>query len=260
MRILHAQIRLGILGLLAVCGITVMPNPISAQDHQIIVSDSVGPLHGSFEIPLDLYTLSTGVPGLQFALEVDATVVHCVGWREGAALTAYLAAVGDPETCDVFVYPSGFGLWAWWNFYIPFSANEFGNEWIIAEFEVVTEVEQTVEIELNLFDSESSQWLSSTFATISIEDFGPPILRSDVNGNFAVNLVDAVDLLRHLFLGEFLECAKAGDIDDNGMLSLADPVNLLTGLFGGGSLPLPVCHPDVTPDPIECLQYPCTTP
>ncbi len=77
-----------------------------------------------------------------------------------------------------------------------------------------------------------------------------------------VNITDAIAILSWLFLegGQTeLDCAKAADTSDDGVINITDAVYLLSFLFLGGKEP-PAPHPvgggDLTPDDLECCQYP----
>jgi hypothetical protein len=72
--------------------------------------------------------------------------------------------------------------------------------------------------------------------------------RGDSNRDDAVNITDAVALLRHLFQGSSLSCQDAGDFDDNGTLELTDAIFGLNYLFQAGR-PIPAPFPDPGLDP-----------
>lgn len=85
-----------------------------------------------------------------------------------------------------------------------------------------------------------------------------PFVRGDLNGDGALNLVDAVVFLRRQFaIDPPSTCEDSDDIDDSGALDITDPVFLLNHLFGGGP-PLPgplICGVDATLDGIGCSTY-----
>ena len=84
---------------------------------------------------------------------------------------------------------------------------------------------------------------------------GALFIRGDVNRDGAVNVSDAVRLLRHLFAQAPLSCADAADVDDDGRVDLADATALLGYLFTGGgppAPPFPVAGADSTPDDLGC--------
>lgn len=56
-------------------------------------------------------------------------------------------------------------------------------------------------------------------------------IRGDVNSDQVIDVTDATDLLRHLYLADPVDCEDAGDVDDNGALELPDPVTILKFLF-----------------------------
>ncbi|MBI4603842.1 MAG: hypothetical protein HY721_17950 [Planctomycetes bacterium] len=80
-------------------------------------------------------------------------------------------------------------------------------------------------------------------------------IRGDANGDFKVDISDAVKTLRYLFSGDEIGCADAADIDDSGVVQITDPIVLLDHLFRGGSAPpppFPDAGPDPTPDALGC--------
>lgn len=90
----------------------------------------------------------------------------------------------------------------------------------------------------------------------------PPFRRGDADGSGALDISDAVFLLRRLFLrGPPLPCEKAGDADDSGTLQLTDAVYILGHLFRGSPAPpapFRICGPDPTDDGLSCEAFaPC---
>lgn len=87
-------------------------------------------------------------------------------------------------------------------------------------------------------------------------------IRGDSNASGAVDILDPVTALGHLFLGEeATSCRKALDANDDGTVNIADPIHLLTFLFiGGAEIPAPgrSCGEDPTPDGLSCNGHaPC---
>lgn len=82
-------------------------------------------------------------------------------------------------------------------------------------------------------------------------------IRSNSNGDCALNLTDAVYTLTFLFLGGSPPpCQDAADADDNGFLNLTDAVYTLRYLFLGGPAPpppFPNYGIDPTPDELGCV-------
>jgi hypothetical protein len=87
--------------------------------------------------------------------------------------------------------------------------------------------------------------------------------RGDADATGAVDLTDALAVLRHLFLGDPApSCLDAADVDDSGDLAITDGIFLLDHLFLGGAAP-PSPGPPPGPcglDPplksLGCLDYP----
>jgi hypothetical protein len=80
--------------------------------------------------------------------------------------------------------------------------------------------------------------------------------RGDVTRDRAINIVDAVTVLKALFSGPAeIQCADAADVNDDGMVNLADPIRLVRYLFGQQAAPpwpFPEAGIDPTPDRLEC--------
>ena len=91
----------------------------------------------------------------------------------------------------------------------------------------------------------------------SIIDFGPRIRPSDANSDYAVNLIDCVDVLRYLFADDHISCEKAADFDGSGEVNLPDAIGLINGLFNGATIPgpFPICGIDPLVNPVGCTAY-----
>ena len=102
---------------------------------------------------------------------------------------------------------------------------------------------------------------------------GDRFVRGDSNADGAVDISDAVGILRHLFAEPFaLPCMDSSDYDDSGELDISDAIGLLLWLFQSGSPParpspgqLPFyvsstdCQPDSTDDILDCSVFlPCS--
>ena len=89
---------------------------------------------------------------------------------------------------------------------------------------------------------------------------GTSFIRGDFNGDSALDISDAVNLLGYMFTsGTAPGCMDSCDNDDNGDVNLGDAILLLDHLFTGGSPPAApndICGPDPTDDPLECLSPP----
>ena len=89
---------------------------------------------------------------------------------------------------------------------------------------------------------------------------GPPIfIRGDASGDSMRSLVDAIQLLRHIFArGGPLPCEDSADFDDNGRLSLEDAVGFIQWVFARGAPPkgpYPECGLDPSVDNLACDHY-----
>lgn len=83
-------------------------------------------------------------------------------------------------------------------------------------------------------------------------------LRGDCDGNGAVQITDAINLLGYLFLGTFEpSCPDACDTNDDGNIDLSDPLYILTFLFIGGIDPIPAPYPEPGPDTTGDALEPC---
>lgn len=93
---------------------------------------------------------------------------------------------------------------------------------------------------------------------------GPPanLRRGDANGDFDLDISDAVFLLWYLFAdGRDPGCDDAADATDDGSIDISDPIAILGQLFLGrepsGGL-LGICSSDLTEDSLDCKsQGPC---
>jgi len=85
-----------------------------------------------------------------------------------------------------------------------------------------------------------------------------PFIRGDADADGAINLVDAIAILNHLFSGGTIPCHDAADIDDDGTLSLPDAIGLLGYMFSNGPAPpppFPDCDIDPTVDTRDCDRF-----
>jgi hypothetical protein len=72
--------------------------------------------------------------------------------------------------------------------------------------------------------------------TLTHENAMPP--RGDVNGDFIVNISDAVFLISYIFGGgPAPDPLEFGDVDCNGIVNISDAVYLINYIFGGGPAP-----------------------
>ncbi len=83
----------------------------------------------------------------------------------------------------------------------------------------------------------------------------PALDNGDTNGDWELNIADAVELMDHIFLGGPapvpLLCApgparvRNGDLNGDESIDLSDAVYLLSWLFIGGPAPVPACRADL---------------
>ncbi len=84
-----------------------------------------------------------------------------------------------------------------------------------------------------------------------------PFRRADANADGAVDLSDAITILRYLFVQSPLSCLSAGDADGNERLDIGDSIFLLYYLFAGGTVPPePFQSCGVFPDTLGCERFP----
>jgi hypothetical protein len=75
-------------------------------------------------------------------------------------------------------------------------------------------------------------------------------VRGDVDGSHGVEMGDAVEILRSLYIpGAHVDCLDAADANDDGDISMSDAIHLLRHLYVPGSLPPPAPFPDCGQDP-----------
>ena len=89
---------------------------------------------------------------------------------------------------------------------------------------------------------------------------GHRFIRGDVNASGDVEMVDAIGILRDLFLGDSkILCDDAADANDDGAIVLSDAVHILNFLFAGRSAPVGapagLAQEDGTPDQLGCRQF-----
>jgi hypothetical protein len=90
----------------------------------------------------------------------------------------------------------------------------------------------------------------------------PGFVRGDANLDGALDQLDALVLLSHLFArGRMPSCPDAADADDSGRLAVTDAVAILgrvAGLIAALPPPFPACGEDLLPDALErCGAPPC---
>jgi hypothetical protein len=84
--------------------------------------------------------------------------------------------------------------------------------------------------------------------------------RADARDDGAVDVTDAVIVLRHLFVtGDPIPCLEAADANDDGRVDVSDAVSILRFLFLGTAAPpepFVDCGRDPTPDLLGCASPP----
>ena len=81
--------------------------------------------------------------------------------------------------------------------------------------------------------------------------------RGDVSSDGAVDILDTITLLEHLFQGANAPCRAAGDTNDDGKVNIVDAVRIVALLFGRlEALPAPFegCGADPTGESLECAM------
>jgi hypothetical protein len=98
----------------------------------------------------------------------------------------------------------------------------------------------------------------------SSQNFGEAsFIRADVDADSAVEMSDAVAIMRHIYVpgSEVPACLDACDVNDDGVLKMSDAIHTLRYLYVPGSpapsLPFPDCGEDLTADSLECQDHPC---
>lgn len=105
------------------------------------------------------------------------------------------------------------------------------------------------------FDSAGTLIASARIEVTSLARLGSAFIRGDANGDWTVDISDALATLFYLFHGRALRCADAADFDDNGAVGLTDAILGLDYLFRDGAQPpppFPEIGLDPTPDGLEC--------
>ncbi len=74
----------------------------------------------------------------------------------------------------------------------------------------------------------------------------PPVTAGDPNGDGAIDIGDAVNMLGYLFSQEAINCLAAMDVNGDGTTDISDPIYVLAYLFTGGQTPVGggPCSPD----------------
>ena len=86
----------------------------------------------------------------------------------------------------------------------------------------------------------------------NIVPFPGEFLRGDSNGDLALDISDAIQTLRWLFVGaEEPKCMDSADANDDGVVDLSDAISTLGFLFLGDPQQLPPPFPSFGDDPTE---------
>jgi hypothetical protein len=91
---------------------------------------------------------------------------------------------------------------------------------------------------------------------------GPRYLRGDLTNNGEIEVVDAIAVLRYLFIGDFdPTCLEAANVNGSRQINITDPVVLLSWKFiGGVTIPPPFPECDFAPAPLGCERSGCEEP
>ena len=89
---------------------------------------------------------------------------------------------------------------------------------------------------------------------------GALFVRGDADGNFKINVIDAILSVPIGDIPRPRDCLDAQDADDDGRLTVLDTITIITYLFRHGpdlAAPHAACGADPTPDPLPCMDAPC---
>ena len=227
--------------------------------------ETASPVQGRFEVGVRVDS-EEPISVLLLQASSDPSSIRVSDWRLGSSLQQQIADNGEPLDCDVIIYPDGAAIQAVMLFNTPFSTEDYGVDYLVVTYEVVSSVVADTAITLSArqFLDDKTEGRENEIVTerTVLEVLPRRLVRGDVNSDATRNLTDAVIILSYLFLSGPLDCHDAGDVDDNGELQITDAIVLLTTLFGGDSTsPSDVpCRADFTVDDLPfCESTPCST-
>jgi hypothetical protein len=102
--------------------------------------------------------------------------------------------------------------------------------------------------------------LGDRLTAVLVEASGSPtgvFMRGDGNGDWKVDISDAVYALEYLFLSKPADCLEAFDANNDRNVDIGDPIYLLVFLFGGGpppAAPYPAPAADTDPETLGCSR------
>ena len=107
---------------------------------------------------------------------------------------------------------------------------------------------ESLSLYLNRIEPPASPDENSNAIPDECEDLARPFHRGDTDDNGAVNISDAVVVLRYLFLGRAAAgCFETADSNNDGKVNLSDGVHILNYLFRGGPAPAEPGPPGLGP-------------
>ena len=222
-------------------------------------------VYGSVEFPVRVLT-EEPVQVLGIRLQTDPRILRFHGWRLGDGLAAHIDEHGEPPSCDVIVYPDGSGVFAVMALEVPYTTEEYGEDWLSIEFDVAADSPKST----CLFEQHDSE----DYEPGSVERLGrfisgaprtcvPATIanavrlrRGDVDLSRRVDLTDSIVILRYLFFGDRAPtCGDTADVDDDGTVSLTDAVSILYSLFSPSEPVEWRCEPDATRDGLPSCEF-----
>ncbi len=110
-------------------------------------------------------------------------------------------------------------------------------------------------------------FFGDTYALSVGEEIAEQFIRGDADSDTEIDILDAIYILRYLFIPGSPEppCMDAADANDDGEVRFWDAIRILMYRYWPTSPPLPApccdypedCGPDPTPDGLDCESHPC---
>ena len=278
---------LSALAALIVIGAPAVTKSQEADTLTVDLSPRLAPAGATYSPSVLVDTGAEPIQVLHMIIEGDSSALRFTGWSPGAAFLSHVAEHGEPPVCDIIVYPDGRGMESIMMLDAPFRSQEYGQEWIVLEYEVVSTDPRSTDVKIappppapadelpedddslqpgaepdaGDFGEPEGAYFEPVCATVEVVPYSghPRLLRGDVNDDGRCDVSDAIRLLDFLFRGgEGPSCPDAADIDDDGELLVTDPIRLLSRLFLSTTLWIDRCEYDLTTDTLpECETSSC---